>query len=535
MLEYRLPAAFVDAATLPLVVDPLLGTITSITTINADTEPDVAYDATTDTWLIVWSREFSTSNSDIRGQRVLGSGALQGGLLTIESSSTTIALTPSVGNVAMRDAFVVAWEQAGYNGGTAPGIHARGVAAATGALTTAVVVRSDTAFSSYDRPKIGGEANETADDDVLCLWDAVSDTEWCQISYTAAGTLGVLPVTSSGLGVSNLEITPTGGQSGRYLVVWTVGIPIIFPNPTTMAVLCRVVDRNQNLLGTARTMASGSSQSGNGDYFTGTGVDGDGSSWTVGYERQQTSFAIPQSSEVGAASVVWSGGDAVVLPAAQVTQQGAPYNSRPSVGRLQDSSLLAWEAGVDLRLTSVDSFNCEVCEGSYLVDTTTNRVGSSAMSWRGSPSAPNSGEALLVWSATNPGGQIRFQRFSANDGTITEVQPPCGNGGRLRASCAFISHTMRFQLTDAPPNAPSLLVFSLDRLDYDCGVCTLVPDPFAGFVTGLTTTDGQGTRGFELVLPSGASGRRFYAQYATAGSGCLGGFEVSSALSIRIQ
>ena len=225
----------------------------------------------------------------------------------------------------------------------------------------------------------------------------------------------------------------------------------------------------------------------------------------------------------------------IELPAAAVTQQDPTWNRRPSVGRLQESSLLAFDAGDDLRLSSIDSWTCEVCEGSYLVDTSANDVGTSAISWRASPSAPDNGEALLVWGATNPGGQIRFQRFSANDGTFTVVRPPCGNGGQLRASCAFISHTMRFQLTDAPPSAPSVLAFSLDRLDYDCGACTLVPDPFGGFVTGFGTTNSLGARGFELVLPSSASGRRFYAQCATAGSGCLGGFEVSSALSIRIQ
>lgn len=531
VLEYRLPAAFVDAATLPLVVDPLLGAITSITTINADTEPDVAYDATSDTWLIVWSREFSSTNSDIRGQRVLGTGALQGGLLTIESGSTAVALEPSVGNVAMRDAFVVAWRQASYSGATAPGIHARGVVAATGALTTAVVVRSATLVG---RPKIGGEANETADDEVLCLWSGTTTPEWCQISYTAAGTLAVFPWSPAGLGTNDFDISPTGGQSGRYLVAW-VSSSGTLGGQSTRRLECRVVDRNQNFLGTPRTLRTSTGQTGSGVTFGPTGVDGDGDSWTVGYEEQTLSFFTPFSSIVHAVPVVWSGGDVSSLPSTSVTQQGAPLNTRPSVCRLQDSSLLAWGAGDDLRLTSIDSFNCEVCEGSYLVDASANTVGSSTMSWRGSPGAPNSGEALLVWSATNPGGQIRFQRFEANDGTITQVQPACGNGGALRASCAFISHTMRFQLTDTAPNAPSLLVFSLDRFDYDCGACTLVPDPFAGFVTGLATTSALGTRAFDLVLPSSASGRRFYAQYATAGTGCLGGFDVSSALSIRIQ
>jgi hypothetical protein len=48
-LEFVLPDAFVDAAALPLTLDPLLGPVTTLDAGNDDLVPDVAYDAGTDT------------------------------------------------------------------------------------------------------------------------------------------------------------------------------------------------------------------------------------------------------------------------------------------------------------------------------------------------------------------------------------------------------------------------------------------------------------------------------------------------------
>ena len=67
-LELRLPGAFVEAAAYPLVLDPLFGTtvVYGGSTFD-DGEVDVAYEAGSDTYLVVWARVFSTADHDVRG------------------------------------------------------------------------------------------------------------------------------------------------------------------------------------------------------------------------------------------------------------------------------------------------------------------------------------------------------------------------------------------------------------------------------------------------------------------------------------
>ena len=64
-------------AAYPLVLDPEIGTDILIggTTFD-DTGPDVAYDDTNNTYLVVWQRGFSALNYQVRAQRV-DTGGLQ--------------------------------------------------------------------------------------------------------------------------------------------------------------------------------------------------------------------------------------------------------------------------------------------------------------------------------------------------------------------------------------------------------------------------------------------------------------------------
>ena len=64
-LEYRLPAEFVDAAQLPLVVDPLITPLVVIdNTANDDRDPDVTYVGSGFTkHLLVWRRIFSAARA----------------------------------------------------------------------------------------------------------------------------------------------------------------------------------------------------------------------------------------------------------------------------------------------------------------------------------------------------------------------------------------------------------------------------------------------------------------------------------------
>ncbi len=101
-LELSLPAAFVDTAALPLVVDPLIGPALLMPAgSGSDDDPDVCYDATEDLYLVVWERRFSGADVDIVGQRVAADGSLFGGTLFIRNDPSNSA-DPAVANVAGR-------------------------------------------------------------------------------------------------------------------------------------------------------------------------------------------------------------------------------------------------------------------------------------------------------------------------------------------------------------------------------------------------------------------------------------------------
>ncbi len=107
-LELTLPGAFVESASYPLVLDPLIGArITLADRAVRETDPDVAYDATQDLFFFVWQEEFATGNYDIRGQFVRPDGALQGPSVVLTAYGED-ERSPSVCRLAGR--FVIAWE-----------------------------------------------------------------------------------------------------------------------------------------------------------------------------------------------------------------------------------------------------------------------------------------------------------------------------------------------------------------------------------------------------------------------------------------
>jgi hypothetical protein len=74
-----LPAAFVSRASLPLVLDPLVGTVLDgATGVNDDFDPDVAFDTTENVYLIVWERWYASDNTAIRAQRFTSGGSPEG-------------------------------------------------------------------------------------------------------------------------------------------------------------------------------------------------------------------------------------------------------------------------------------------------------------------------------------------------------------------------------------------------------------------------------------------------------------------------
>lgn len=530
VLEFVLPDAFVDAATLPLVVDPLIGTSSVLGASNDDLVPDVAYDASTDTFLVVWQRDISLLNQDIRAQRLSGVGALIGSTLVLESS-TTSATRPVVANVNMRNAFVVCWQQAGD-------IMARGVASATGTLS-AVLTAAGTG-DTETQVDLAGEDNDAIDDDVLCVWanTTTGDIESRQIAYLASGTLspgGLItfanPLFST---YSNPSISMHGGGAGVFLLCWESFGSLSSKTTVRGAVVTRNLATvvPDFLVATHTFDARDPACDG----------DGDRAHWVVAFEREEAAggdtdvFCLP----------VHLAGTTVVLGFEAAIDAGVGDDERdPAVCWLQDSCLVAaadesTAGNYDTYVTSIEPLRCTVCENRFALDTaTTTTANFPAMAWRYTSSTADNNDALIVWQSfvlATSSGDIAYQRFGALDGTATNVGDGCGSGGFLHGKCARGGHTsFRFELRGANPSGTAMLVLSPVRGDLACGACTLVPDPWLGFVAGFTATNTAGDASWPLALPAGVGGIGLYAQWLSTGSQCFAGLDLSNAVRLTLN
>ncbi len=74
-IEIRVDAAFLDGASLPVVIDPLITSIAIDVTSDLDYQPDAAYDALNQVWLVVYAEYFSGSDVDVYQQLLDASGA----------------------------------------------------------------------------------------------------------------------------------------------------------------------------------------------------------------------------------------------------------------------------------------------------------------------------------------------------------------------------------------------------------------------------------------------------------------------------
>ncbi|MCP3914451.1 MAG: hypothetical protein GY711_02715 [bacterium] len=106
-IEIQVPAAFLEQATWPVTIDPVITTFAVDTSTFLDILPDVAYDMTNDVFYIVWERIFSATDHDIYGRTFTSAGvavALGGDYIDITGDDWR---EPKVANNQIADQFLV--------------------------------------------------------------------------------------------------------------------------------------------------------------------------------------------------------------------------------------------------------------------------------------------------------------------------------------------------------------------------------------------------------------------------------------------
>ena len=105
-----------------------------------------------------------------------------------------------------------------------------------------------------------------------------------------------------------------------------------------------------------------------------------------------------------------------------------------------------------------------------------------------------------------------------------------------RPGNAYFTHRLR----SARPSSAAFLLLSQERLDAACGACSIVPDPFTGFVL-VTATDASGHAEIVTRIPNSwpLVGLTLLEQWLVvdpSSPGCSQlGTDVSTALSVEIQ
>ncbi|MBL8752699.1 MAG: hypothetical protein JNK15_05310 [Planctomycetes bacterium] len=108
-IRLTLPAAFVDHAAYPLVLDPLIGGYLTVGNGNgADDLPSAAFDEGTGRYLVVWTSALSSTTAEIRAQYVASNGTNFGPMFVVATDARPDT-RPGIANVNTTDRYLVAW------------------------------------------------------------------------------------------------------------------------------------------------------------------------------------------------------------------------------------------------------------------------------------------------------------------------------------------------------------------------------------------------------------------------------------------
>ncbi len=533
LLELCLPAAFVDTAAYPLVVDPMIGSNVTLGNGAAgiDRQPSVAFDETSQRYLVVWNVELSATDAEVWAQFVTALGNPVGNAILVDGNART-GLRPAVASINDSNRFLLAWGRAAMQG-TTPYTQARyaSMTASNGTLSASTYFAGN-ATTTPTGLAVGGNSRESAVVDyedalVAATLHGTNDTAYCwPVSVPATGN----PVAAGGLTqldstagtLASLAVTKHAGNGGRWMVTFvrTVGLSGV--------VRMSLVDANATLCQQATLPSPG---------LVGSAAVAtrDGFEFLVAYENSGLG-------QLGAHRCSYTGGcgAGVLTIGALVDPVQAPgVHAHPELECVRDKYVMSWEARTSASATSdIRVRGLSLVDGSpagaiyYAGGTSTPLLGEqgSAIASRWSGGDTTSDEALVVWSS----GVIVGRRFEAiGAGTVTSLGGACGTTG-LNDFASYsgtpalgTSFTIELLAQTAPVLA---LIVGFSQAPFACGPCTIVP-------SGDVLLPGGAPVQVDVPMVPQLIGFELYAQWMQLRpSGCplLPGFGFSNTLKFTV-
>lgn len=204
-IAMRVPAAARGDG--PVVVDPIVSTH-AVSGPQGPTvrRPDIAYDAGTDRYLVLWEIEWAFGDNDVYAEARQGDGSpVANGIVPIDISllSTTV---PRAANAASSGRFLVAFQQTPLGGFSA--ILARTIAAST-LQATAPAQLSDSFYGNHRTPDVGGSPGAGPSDGAFCV-------AWTRYHNLGDADIAVRVLDANGTPLQSTSTVVAGEQYAYY-------------------------------------------------------------------------------------------------------------------------------------------------------------------------------------------------------------------------------------------------------------------------------------------------------------------------------
>jgi hypothetical protein len=482
-LELVLPGDFIAGAAYPLVLDPLVGASSTILGFD-DADPDVAYDATNDLYLVVWERRFAALDSAIRGRRFSSDGSGVGNVLLVTPAGG-FDVDPAVANVNETNRFLVAYSSGLLLG--SPGLACVAVDASDGDVSGEVILGV-----LGRNPDVGGDPSLGPGlipfQNALLAWEEPGGgIKATTVNVPLAGD----PIPSGA--VLDLSTSPDDhrpavskscGPLGHWLVVWQ---RFFAGAPGDHDLRGRVVDRN------------GLSCTGATSLLTTIGPDeedpdcaGDGTSFAIVWERESVSGSGDNDILCRTASFAGAcpGGALTVGATTSVVAGTVGVNeTNPAIDFAKFKYLVAWSREVpgtldsDVYMAALAPNGCQLCEPATAVHAGATHDDGPEMAAQYSGATSAGDQVMIAWQSSNltlpfecDVGLRRAEAIGAGGG-IVDLGGGCGGGGVAGVNGPVAVGNSGFAFTLAGAAGPSSLVLSFNPpVNIVCGPCTLIPN-----------------------------------------------------------
>lgn len=521
MVRFTLPAAYVDNAAYPLVLDPLISTIANVNTSPA-ADPDVAFDETFDQYLVVWEHQFSQLDIDVRGHKLDMSGALIATAILVTNEGGN-EINPAVANVDSGSDFFVAYQDS--NSVFGPwNIRGRRVDGGSGTVMSGLIdVAAGTA--SEITPDVSGDNSSFSgpNDGVIVVYD--DSTGISAVKVDVSSMLVVAgPIELDGSpAATNPAISKSGGSSGRHMAVWQQDYG------TDRDIEGALVDRNLNVLDSFVGVAQGIPD----DEFN-ADVDGDGVVFLAVFQRHESGLTGP--SDVYCRRFAWTGFSLTATTPAEVIRGVANQDERdPVIGNLGLKYVASWASNFansinyDIGFIEINPDTCLACgalqysSGLGAQVTDMNPTIATRYSGRGTNDPVTTDQAMVVWMdansappfASNVTG-VLYEGFGG--GVVTNLGGGCGSGGTNGFDGPVALGNSELNLTVSGAGS-SLLLVSIMFVDstVSCGPCQ-INSSAPSFLSALGVS-GNGSLPLPIPCDAAFLGTTLYTQWASVLSG----------------